>query len=145
MIVVERRIERPCEAVFQVLADGWVYSGWVVGASTIRHVDAHWPQPGAQIHHAVGIWPLVVEDISRAVSAEPPHRLVLQAFAWPFGEARIVLELHPLEDGACLVRMSEDVSTGTGRLLPYPLRRLVLQPRNRECLRRLDLLSGRYS
>jgi hypothetical protein len=28
------------QAVFEVLADGWLYPGWVVGASRMRAVDA---------------------------------------------------------------------------------------------------------
>ena len=33
--------------VYAVLADGWLYPLWVVGATHMRQVDAHWPAVGA--------------------------------------------------------------------------------------------------
>lgn len=130
--------------MFRVLADGWAYAGWAVGVTAIRDVDDQWPQPGAQIHHSVGAWPLLIDESTCVLAAEPPRRLVLRAPAWPLDEARVIVELFPLEDGNCLVRLSEDASPGLGLFLPYPVRRLGLSPRNRECLRRLDSLSCRY-
>ena len=41
-----RSIAAPAEAVWAVLADGWQYATWVVGASRVRAVDAGWPQGG---------------------------------------------------------------------------------------------------
>jgi hypothetical protein len=41
--------------------------------------------------------------------------------------------------------MSEDAVAGPGKLLPQPLRQLVIVPRNRETLYRLALLAeGRH-
>ena len=34
--------------VFDVLANGWVYPSWVVGASRMRDVDEGWPRPGTR-------------------------------------------------------------------------------------------------
>ena len=34
------------EDVFAVLADGWLFPTWVVGASRMRDVDAAWPEVG---------------------------------------------------------------------------------------------------
>ena len=48
--------------VFAVLAEGWLYSDWVVGTSHVRAVDQHWPDAGTRLHHATGVWPLVVRD-----------------------------------------------------------------------------------
>lgn len=152
MIVIERRFETTPEDVFAVLDDGWAYAGWVVGASTIRAVDANWPQPGSRIHHSVGAWPLLVNDITRSKDYRPGERLVLQAQAWPAGEATVVVEVRPLaggggqdgsgsSSGGCIVRMSEDASRGAARLIPRPLRALLVRPRNRESLHRLELLA----
>ena len=33
----------PIDQVWAVLTNGWMYSGWVVGASRIRDVDAEFP------------------------------------------------------------------------------------------------------
>lgn len=143
-LVVERHFRTGPEAVFDVLADGWSFAGWVVGASAIRDVDPGWPRPGARIHHSVGVWPLVLDDTTSVVGVDRPHRLVLQARARPFGEATVTLELEPDGNGGCVVRMIEDATHGFGRLVPRPLRQLGLLPRNRESLRRLEFLSRRF-
>lgn len=49
------------QRVWEVLADGWRYPGWVVGASGMRAVDPEWPAPGARIHHSVGLWPFLID------------------------------------------------------------------------------------
>ena len=35
------------DQVWRVLADGWLYPLWVVGATRMRDVDEHWPAVGA--------------------------------------------------------------------------------------------------
>jgi uncharacterized protein YndB with AHSA1/START domain len=48
MISTSRPIEATTEQVWAVLSDGWLYAGWVVGASRIREVDPRWPAVGCQ-------------------------------------------------------------------------------------------------
>jgi uncharacterized protein YndB with AHSA1/START domain len=141
MIEVKRHIQAPVQDVFAVLADGWLYAGWVVGASRIRAVDDTWPKPGSKIHHSVGVWPALLDDETQVVDIVPNHRLVLQARGWPIGEATVYLELEDDEDGGCLVRMQEDASSGPGKLVPQPVRQLSIAPRNTESLRRLAFLA----
>ncbi len=132
------------ECVFAVLADGWTYAGWVVGASHIRDVDTGWPEPGALIHHSVGPWPLLINDVTKVHVVDSPRLLELDARAWPFGTARIRLELTENEPGSTEVRMFEEATRGPGRLLPKAAQAALLIPRNRESLRRLaDLAVGR--
>jgi hypothetical protein len=130
------------DQVWAVLADGWSYAGWVVGASRIRSVEAGWPSAGTRIHHSAGSWPLLLNDESTAVESEPGRRLVLQAEGWPFGEATVDISLEPRGTG-CRIIMREDVTKGLGRVIPKPVRQLALKPRNRESLRRLALLAER--
>jgi hypothetical protein len=130
------------DEVWAVLANGWSYVGWVVGASRIRSVDADWPAPGTRIHHSAGSWPLLLNDESSVLECEPGRRLVLQAKGRPFGEATIEMVLEP-RDGGCRIVMHEDVTKGPGLLVPKPVRQLALGPRNRESLRRLALLAER--
>ncbi|MDQ6715529.1 MAG: SRPBCC family protein, partial [Actinomycetota bacterium] len=59
---VARRIEAPPGAVWAVLADGWLYATWVVGASRVRDVDLDWPTEGSRIHHSLGSWPALLSD-----------------------------------------------------------------------------------
>jgi polyketide cyclase/dehydrase/lipid transport protein len=129
------------EQVFAVLADGWSYVGWVVGASHIREVDAGWPEEGSQIHHSVGPWPLLVHDTTSVRVVDPPRLLELDARLWPLGVARIRLELTEVRPGVTEVRMIEQAVRGPGRLVPKAVQALLLIPRNRESLRRLAAMS----
>ena len=67
------------DAVFEVLADGWLYPGWVVGASRMRDVDAAWPAPGSELHHSVGVWPALIDDDTVSLEWNPPRRAVVRA------------------------------------------------------------------
>lgn len=142
--VVEHRVRTPPEGVWSVLSDGWVYATWVVGASRVREVDDTWPQVGSLVHHSFGLWPILINDNTEVLYADPPRQLVLKARGWPAGEAHIRLVLDP--DGAgTQVRIEEDVVAGPGQLMPRPLRQAMVVPRNREALRRLSyLVEGRY-
>lgn len=142
---VTRVVNAPVDAVWAVLADGWSYPVWVVGASRVREVDTGWPAVGTRIHHAFGPWPLVVQDDTRVTHAEPPSDLVMTARGWPVGEARVHLHLEPRGEGSCEVSITEGSTKGPGTVIPPPLRHLVLGPRKRETLYRLALLAeGRH-
>ena len=126
--------------VWRVIADGWLYSGWVVGASRIRDVDAEWPGTGAQLHHSVGAWPLVINDSTRVTAVEPGRSLELVARGWPMGEAKVDIRLED-RGNQCRVTIAEDVIRGPGKLMPKFLRDPVISARNRETLRRLELMA----
>jgi hypothetical protein len=140
-----RSVAAPAEAVWAVLADGWQYATWVVGASRVRAVDEAWPKPPARLHHSVGVWPALLSDSTVSEAADPPFRLVLTARGWPLGEARVEIRIVPDGDDACTVTMTEDATRGPGRLVPMPARQALILPRNREALRRLALIAeGRH-
>lgn len=128
-----------------MLADGWTYASWVVGASRMRAVDEDWPAEGSELQHSVGTWPLLIDDSTTVRSAVPPTELVLQARGWPLGEARVELLLAPAEHGGCLMTMREDASQGGGQYVPRPIRVAAITPRNQESLRRLAYLAERRS
>jgi hypothetical protein len=139
-----RRLTCPPEAVFDVLADGWLYPVWVVGAMRMRDVDHRWPEPGARLHHSVGIWPIYLDDVTEAREWDPPRRAVFRAKGWPIGEAVVAIEAKPA-DGGCLVRIFEEAVEGPARFVPSFIRRPVLHVRNSETLRRLGYLAeGRW-
>ena len=139
MATNERRISASPEQVFAVLADGWLYPTWVVGASRMRKVDAAWPAVEARLHHSVGVWPLLLNDETRILAWEPPRRTVLEAKGWPFGTATVEIEVIPDGTG-CMVRITENPSRGPGVLVPKPLRDPMIKIRNTETLRRLAFL-----
>jgi hypothetical protein len=128
------------DAVFAVLSDGWLYSTWVVGASRIRAVEAGWPAKGTRIHHSVGAWPLLIDDSTTVLEVEPDRRLVLQARAWPTGEAHVDIRLEANASG-CQITLVEDVVAGPATLIPQVVRQPLFRARNRETLRRLGLLA----
>lgn len=137
---VTRQVAAPPSDVWSVLADGWAYATWVVGASRIRAVDRAWPEPGAKVHHSFGVWPLVIDDDTTVVSADPQRELVLRAKGWPAGEATVRLVLTADGPGT-VVTVQEDATAGPGRLVPRLVRQLGVLPRNKESLRRLGFLA----
>lgn len=133
---------RPSD-IWAVLANGWLYPSWVVGASRMRKVDADWPAVGATLHHSVGTWPLLLDDTTSVLLSRPAQVLRLRARAWPGGEAEVELRIRPAPGHAdrSEVVMLEHPVAGPGRWIPRPLVDLALHPRNRESLQRLAYLA----
>jgi uncharacterized protein YndB with AHSA1/START domain len=137
MIDVTAEIDAPPAQVWAVLAEGWTYAGWVVGASHVRAVDQGWPGFGNRIHHSVGLWPLTVSDTTEVVGVEPGRYIELDARAWPAGVARVRIELTRIDDDRTRVVMSEQVVRGPSKFVPKAVQAALLVPRNRESLSRL--------
>jgi uncharacterized protein YndB with AHSA1/START domain len=138
--VVRRTIHADPAQVWAVLADGWLYPSWVVGASRMRDVDLSWPSPGSELQHSVGLWPVLLDDRTEVIGSVPLEELRLRAHGWPAGAAEVLIRLEPSEDGT-EVTLEEDAVAGPARLIPQPLRQLTAIPRNHEALRRLALLA----
>ena len=127
-------------SVWAVLADGWLYPTWVVGASRMRAVDAAWPQPGTKLHHSAGVWPAVIDDNTESLECVPERMLRLRARGWPLGEAEVTIDLVPKDEGT-LVEIRELAVAGPARLLPRSAQDVVLTARNAETLRRLAYIA----
>lgn len=140
MALNTRLINATPEAVFDVLANGWFFPVWVVGASRMRDVDETWPAAGAKIHHSVGVWPALIDDFTSLLEWDPPRRAVMRARMWPIGEATVALEVEPAETG-CKVEMLEKPRSGPFAMLPRPVVDLLMKKRNVETLRRLAYLA----
>lgn len=136
MSVNVRQMDCTPEELFRVLADGWLFPTWVVGATRMRDVDARWPREGATLAHSFGVWPLVINDQTVVLEWDPPRRMVMQPHGWPMGEARVTIEAKPRGVG-CVVRLTEKAVKGPGALVPPALLDPVLYVRNVETLRRL--------
>ena len=139
MVTVARVVEAEPRRVWEVLADGWLYPLWVVGASRMREVDDGWPGHGARLHHSVGTWPLLIDDTTSVSLCEQGRRLVLRARAWPGGEAEVDIALAPEETGT-RITMAEEAVSGPGALVPAPVLDPLIKWRNTESLRRLALV-----
>ena len=144
MAINERTMKATPDQVWDVLADGWLYPLWVVGASRMREVDRDWPAVGAQLHHSIGVWPLLVDDSTEVVDAKPGHQLTLHARARPTGVAAVRITLEPVGSETTVV-IEEDALSGPARFVPRLLRDPALTWRNVESLRRLAFLAERRS
>lgn len=138
-----RTLQATPEVVWEILADGWLYPLWVVGASRMREVESQWPATGSRIHHSIGSWPVLVDDETEVLDCREGERLVLQARVRPWGEARIEVGLTPRGPDQTEVTLEEDVVEGLTSWVPFPLRHAMLAWRNAESLRRLAFLAER--
>ncbi|MBN3510144.1 SRPBCC family protein [Mycolicibacterium septicum] len=141
-LTVKRDTTATRKQVWDVIADGWTYSQWVVGNTRMRAVDPNWPAPGSVIHHTIGIWPMALNDETVVESCTPGEELVLLAKARPFGLARIALRLSDTSSGS-RIEMAEVPVGGPLNWVPRRLALAVAYPRNRECTERLVTLAER--
>jgi hypothetical protein len=141
-LTVTRETTASRHRVWDVIADGWTYSQWVVGNTRMRAVDPLWPAPGSQIYHTLGIWPLMINDETTVETCAPQAELVLLAKARPFGGARITLRLFDTQNGS-RIEMAEVPIGGPLSWVPRRLSLATVYPRNRECTRRLVALAER--
>jgi uncharacterized protein YndB with AHSA1/START domain len=141
MSTVTRTINASPERVWEVLADGWLYPGFVVGASRMRDVDAAWPAVGSRVHHSVGLWPALINDDTEVTESRTNQLLALRARGWPLGEADVQFRLTPTGDGSTEVTIEENVASGPGLLVPPPIKGLTITWRNIETLRRLAFIA----
>lgn len=142
-LTVKRDTSASREEVWAAIADGWTYSQWVVGNSRMRAVDPKWPEVGSTIRHSVGVWPLLLDDVTVVEDCQPLHRLVLLAKGRPFGKARITLRLFDIDRGGCRIEMAE---VPVGAPMGWVPKRVALAaafPRNRECTSRLATIAER--
>ena len=141
-LTVTRDTTATRQQLWNVIADGWTYSQWVVGNTRMRAVETSWPAPGSKIHHTIGIWPVVLNDETEVESCTPEEELVLLAKTRPFGGARITLRLFDTPNGS-RVEMAEVPVGGPLNWVPRRLALAAVYPRNRECTARLVALAER--
>jgi uncharacterized protein YndB with AHSA1/START domain len=139
MATVTTSVAAPPERVFQVLANGWYYSNWVVGTSHVRAVDAGWPEVGSKLFHASGIWPLALRDETEVEDLRDGEKLVLIAKARFLGDARVELSVKPEGTGS-IVTMTETPINGPGAWAHNPASERLLRRRNLEALARLSAI-----
>ena len=140
MSINVREMQCTPDDVFAVLADGWLYPTWVVGASRMRDVDARWPAVGSRLQHSFGVWPALIDDETVVLEWDPPRLMVIQPHGWPIGEARVTIEAKPRRAG-CVVRITETAVKGPGVLVPTAITDVGLHLRNIETLRRLAFVA----
>lgn len=143
VLTVKRDTTASRERVWDVMADGWTYSQWVVGSSRMRAVDSTWPNVGSTIRHSVGVWPLLLDDLTEVQDCLPLQQLVLLAKGRPFGKARITLRLFDIDGGGTRIEMSEVPVGAPMGWVPTRVALAAAFPRNRECTWRLAAMAER--
>ncbi len=144
MATVDRLVNASRDRVWTVLCEGWTYSNWVVGTSHMRAVEREWPSVGSRLFHASGAWPLVTRDETKVEESIPARKLVVIARGWPFGEARVRIELEDDPAGSEVgsrITMTEAPVAGPGKWLHNPATEALLVRRNIETLDRLAALA----
>ncbi|KRD19297.1 polyketide cyclase [Mycobacterium sp. Root265] len=142
-LTVKRDSTASRDRVWEVIADGWTYSQWVVGNSRMRAVDPNWPQVGSTIRHSIGVWPLLIDDVTIVEECRPSEKLVLLAKGRPFGKARVTVRLFDIDGGGCRIEMAEVPVGAPMGWVPDRLSLAAAFPRNRECTWRLAALAER--
>ena len=142
-LTVKRDTKASRSEVWAVLADGWTYAQWVVGNSRMRAVDPNWPEVGSTIRHSIGVWPLLLDDLTVVQECRPLEELVLLARGMPLGKARITLRLFDIDGGGCRIEMSEVPVGAPMGWVPDRVALTAAFPRNRECTWRLAALAER--
>lgn len=137
-----RLVHATPDQVWDVIADGWLYPLWVVGAARMRDVDETWPEVGSKLHHSVGSWPLLIDDETEVLDATPGRSITMRARGWPMGEAQVQLRLDAV-GVETEVRIDEEPVSGPGALVPRVVVAPSLKWRNTETLRRLALVAER--
>ena len=131
------------EVVFAHLLEPRTYPDNLVGAKDIRAVDRHWPEPGAQFHHRVGVGPLTIDDATTVVAVSEPDELILRASVGPLGTALVRFRL--LGSNPTLVKFDEAPDSGLLSVVGTTFGRFILKVsvwgRNETSLQRLkDLI-----
>lgn len=136
MTANSRLVDATPREVWDVLADGWLYPVWVVGATRMRDVTDSWPGVGAKLHHSVGVWPVMLDDNTEVLESVVGEKLKLKARAFPAGAAEVEITLA-VEGAQTRVTIEEEVVDGPATFVPAPAEAVALKWRNTETLRRL--------
>jgi hypothetical protein len=126
--------------VFDVLADGYLVSGWIREHSQMRGLDEAWPSPGANSRHCVRLGPLLLDDTMSILEWDPPRHMVLKMHGRLVGSTVVTLDVE-LGANGCLAHLSETVLRGPSLLVPERLRKVGLHLQNGERLQRLARLA----
>lgn len=144
MAIVNVLVRRSPEQVWEVLADGFAYSQWVVGTQQIRSVDEGWPAVGTSIHYTLGLGPVSFRGRTTSRVMEEGHKLGLEADASWLGTARIMIELLPWGEDT-VVLLDEHPLRGPGYRLHNTFSDALLLLRGRPMVQHLArLVESRY-
>jgi uncharacterized protein YndB with AHSA1/START domain len=139
---VTTQLSASSETLFGILSDPRWYRRFVIGNRKVRRFDPRWPEEGTELHHHLGVFPVVLADKATVVEADPPKRLVLHAGMGPLAVVEIAFEVAS-EDGGVTLTVSEFPIRGPLARVWNPLFDWAMALRNRRMLRHLSELAER--
>jgi hypothetical protein len=139
-----REFDAPTADVFAVLLDPSSYPYWLIGAKSVRGIDASWPEPGSRFHHRVGIGAFTISDCTEVLAVEPGSLLRLRVRARPLIAG--VVTFRVIGDRQhCVVVMEEEPARRVIGNLVRPVMDPVTHVRNHRSLRRLSAFVDRHA
>ncbi len=124
------------EEVFDHLIHVEEYPQWLLGASEIRRIEDDWPAVGSSFHHTVGRGPFRVEDRSKILVIDRPHRLELHVRATPVVQGHATFRVQGCENGSSLSLQEEPAMERIGAIL-RPVMDPATHMRNHRSLQKL--------
>ncbi len=135
-----RVIQSSPAQVWGILADGWLYPLWMVGATAARSLEGGWPASGATMRHQTGFWPFAFNERTEVIESREESRLSLRIIGPLLGEVHLTLDLTAT-GSATEVTLDRTLVSGPRRVIPTPLRMRILEPWGRETLSRLAFVA----
>lgn len=127
------------DQVWRVLANGWLFPSWAIGATQVCKVDGDWPSADSRLQHAIGRGLFALRSETRVLASRPARMLKVLTEGWPSGGSELTVTVIPAETGTSL-RLEELVVAPTNGLAPI-VNTMLLQWRTTQALRGLDLLA----
>ncbi len=107
----QRLVHATPAQIWAVLADGYRYADWVIGARGILAVDAGWPARDSALWFTVGLGPLTYTGRTTVVACVPERVLELEVHVGLAGSVRVGARLTANGDGT-RVLLEEHPATG---------------------------------
>ncbi len=125
------------DLLFAVVTDPTTYPYWLAGAKATLSVDEHWPEPGSEFRHEVGIGPFRVGDKTQSLAFVMRDRtLELKVRVRPFGRGKVRFRVEPQGLNHSTVQFFEE-PLSLGLRVARPFIETLTEARNRRSLRAL--------
>ena len=128
------------DRVWRVVANGWLFAQWAIGAVKVCRVDDDWPSAGSSLDHAFGHGRFVLRSETRVLASTPGELLRVRTDGWPTGGSELTVTLESGPSGTILL-VDELAVAGPDHVLPPAVHTMLLQWRNTQLVRGLALLA----
>ena len=127
------------DQVWRVLANGWLFGQWAIGALKVCRVDDDWPRVGSRLDHTFGRGPGEWRTETLVLASTPRQLLKVRTDGWPSGASELTVTLDSAVSGTNL-RM-EELTVDPGHVVPPAVRSMLLQWRSSQLIKGLAMLA----